>query len=130
MPYKNPQQQAKYQREWVARRRAEWVEANGPCAICGSGADLEVDHIDPSQKEAKISTLWSWDAERRYAELAKCQVLCRLCHRDKTDSELRAAGELACGTHTGYAHFGCRCSECKSAHRDYNRARRNLAKTG
>lgn len=74
----------KYQRERSAARRAAWVDANGPCVQCGSTENLEVDHIDPAEKEAAVGALWARSAEVRAAELAKCQVLCRSCHREKT----------------------------------------------
>lgn len=74
-----------YQRKWIARRRAEWFAANGPCARCGSWDDLRLDHVDPRQKvEHKV---WSWSTTRRDAELAKCQVLCFPCHVVKTNED-------------------------------------------
>lgn len=90
MPYADPEQQRAYQREWIARRRQEWIEANGPCARCGSDQDLQVDHIDRAQKvDHKV---WSWSQARRDEELAKCQVLCWPCHKEKSIPE-SARGE-------------------------------------
>lgn len=90
MPYKDPERQRKAQREWMARRKAQWIEENGPCASCGSSEDLQVDHIDPSKKISHAC--WSWSEQRRLAELAKCQVLCAPCHLRKSLRE-RAKGE-------------------------------------
>lgn len=83
MPYSNPEEQRLYQRQWYAARKAQWIAEHGPCVRCGSTEDLQVDHKDPSQKVNH--RVWSWSAERREAELAKCQVLCRPCHVEKKD---------------------------------------------
>lgn len=75
------------QREWKNKRRQAWIDANGPCVKCGSKENLEVDHIKPEEKEYEISDVWSRRQEIRDAELAKCQVLCRNCHWDKSANE-------------------------------------------
>ena len=74
----------KYQREWIAKRRSDWIIGNGPCKNCGSWDQLEVDHINPEEKEYNISQIWSRKQEVRDKELAKCQVLCEDCHKEKT----------------------------------------------
>jgi 5-methylcytosine-specific restriction endonuclease McrA len=74
-----------YQNAWLKNRRNAWLAENGPCRICGSWEQLEVDHIEPLTKEAH--RIWGWTAERREAELAKCQALCRACHELKTARE-------------------------------------------
>lgn len=58
MPYKDRETQRRYERERLARIRAAWLAAHGPCVRCGSTVDLEVDHVDPSQK--LDHRLWSW----------------------------------------------------------------------
>lgn len=73
-----------YQNRWMQQRRTDWILANGPCQICGSWDNLEVDHIDASQKELNPSAIWSRRQEIREAELAKCQVLCNPCHIAKS----------------------------------------------
>ena len=115
MPMPTPEQQREYQRQWVADRRREWIEANGPCVKCGSTENLEVDHIDPVQKSAPVATIWSWTEARRLAELAKCQVLCRSCHDEKSteDGYPRTAVH---GTRRRYDR-GCRCDLCREARR-------------
>jgi hypothetical protein len=78
----------------MKRRREEWVLEHGPCVRCGSWEDLEIDHKDHEQKLFNVSGLWSLAANnpRRIAELAKCQVLCHVCHVAKTnDSGVRVA---------------------------------------
>src|SRR6476620_8738222 len=83
----------KFQRAWVRRRRAAWIAANGPCAQCGSTDRLEVDHRNPAEKEIPTRALWGMSPRnpKRIAELAKCQVLCHDCHKQKTTRE---AGKL------------------------------------
>ena len=85
MPYKDPQQQREYQRRWMTRNRQKWLAQNGPCVDCGAWADLEVDHQDPAQKIDH--RIWSWSAERREVELAKCVTRCRVCHKAKSATE-------------------------------------------
>jgi hypothetical protein len=85
MPYRNPvaarEYQRRYQKEWIRKRRREFF-ADKMCARCGTTEDLELDHIDPATKVT--TAIWSWRAERRAEELAKCQILCHPCHREKT----------------------------------------------
>lgn len=116
MPYANADQRREYQRRWMRERREQWLAENGPCKRCGSSDQLEVDHIDPEQKVSH--RIWSWSHERRSAELAKCQVLCIDCHSTKTLAEVQR--DLMHGTHQGYGR-GCRCDDCRLAHRDHNR---------
>lgn len=93
-----------YQRQWIKRRRAQWIEENGPCKVCGSWENPEIDHINPEEKELKISTLWSYKKEFRDKELAKCQVLCKSCHFKKTNKEAKEFGH---GTPIKYATCSC-----------------------
>lgn len=123
MPYADPEQQRIYQREWIAERRAAWIAANGPCAACGSDDRLEVDHIDPAQKVTH--RVWSWAPERLAAELAKCQVLCRECHRKKSYGD--NVGRHGHGDHRTYKQAGCRCQPCTTAATAFRRASRQRA---
>ena len=75
-----------YQARWVRNRRLTWLKEHGPCVQCGSWDDLELDHKDPTQKVTH--NVWSWSQERRDQELAKCQVLCEECHKQKTLMQL------------------------------------------
>jgi hypothetical protein len=52
---------------------------------CGSKRDLQADHKDPRTKGGK--SFWLFKEERHLAELKKCQVLCKKCHRSKTALE-------------------------------------------
>lgn len=93
-------------------RRLKWVTENGPCKICGSNKELQVDHIDPTGKVHHA--IWSWRQERIDNELLKCQVLCRKCHEAKTAEEFRRPNQHGCAA--GYNKRACRCAECKLWH--------------
>ena len=118
MPYKDPETrrafQREYQKKWMAQRRDEWFAVNGPCAKCGSWEDLQIDHKDPNKKVSH--RIWSWAKERREAELAKCQAMCRKCHNKKSAEEKREP--VRHGTHSAYAS-GCRCPACRQAQQEY-----------
>lgn len=116
MPYVDPDRRREYARDWMAKRRAEWFQANGPCFDCGTWEDLELDHIDPALKVSH--RIWSWAKERREAELAKCVARCRSCHLKKTIKESQGPAH---GTAGGYYNRKCRCDLCKKWMRDYKR---------
>lgn len=116
MPYADPAQQAEYQREWIARRRAAWF-ADKACAWCGETDDLELDH---ENAQAKVDhRVWSWSRSRREAELAKCQVLCHTCHKIKTElvgENHPERGRYRHGTRAMYRRHGCKCTICLAGH--------------
>ena len=60
---------------------------NKPCVSCGNHYayyNMQLDHIDPSTKLYNICELKNRKFDILQAELAKCQVLCALCHRRKS----------------------------------------------
>lgn len=124
MAYKDYEKQKEYCCLRLKRRRREWVAANGPCARCGSGEELEVDHVDPSMKvDHKV---WSWSQVRREAELSKCQVLCRACHKKKNIEEYAMKFPQVHGTWQSYArsYNACRCELCTKAWARHEHERR------
>jgi hypothetical protein len=78
------EQKKTYQREWMRKRRLDWINENGPCVDCGTWEGLEIDHLDPSLKEIHIGAIWSRRKEVRDLELAKCVVRCQGHHLDKS----------------------------------------------
>ena len=108
----------KYQREWRAKRRAEYFEGKS-CEKCGATEGLELDHVDPTKKVSH--NIWSWSQKRRDAELAKCQVLCKGHHREKTNAALMAGAEH--GTRRKYKQ-GCHCVPCRGANAEYRKGNR------
>lgn len=121
-----------YQREWVAERRRKAINLlGGKCVWCDAEDDLHFDHIRPSTKDPLLnggsySIPFNWAWPRVLAELEKCQLLCRECHRIKTRDD---RPEALHGTAGMYHSRKCRCRECKdwmaASKRDY-RARKQL----
>lgn len=110
-----------YQRAWVASRRAEWL-SDKSCAVCGLKDNLEIDHIDPSQKVCDPGELWSLSPTnpKRISELAKCQVLCQYHHLEKTKKEYVTTRKHGRAT---YERYGCRCEICVVAKQEHNAKR-------
>lgn len=65
----------------------------GICAICGTTEALDFDHIDPATKLFNISKGWRYSEELFWAEVAKCQLLCRPHHLEKS-SKIRSMDVL------------------------------------
>ena len=128
MGYKDPSHMLKYQNNWMKARRLDWLKENGPCVRCGSILNLEVDHIDPDKKVSH--RIWSFNEERRKAELSKCQVLCEVCHKKKTLEDFRDKY-----THCPKGHEytpentrlkkGTNSRMCRTCDKDYRRKRRS-----
>lgn len=107
----------------MEQRRSEWIAAHGPCALCGSSVDLQVDHVDPAGKAVSATEVWSLAADnpRRVDELAKCQVLCATCHLAKTAAYRRS--QMVHGK-VMYRIEGCRCEVCRAAESAYRKGLR------
>lgn len=84
MPHKDLETRRKYQREWVQSRRDAFFKGKS-CVNCGSVDNLELDHINAHEKVSH--RIFSWSKVRMEEELAKCQVLCRPCHIEKSKDE-------------------------------------------
>jgi len=110
MPYKDKEEQRKYQRErykkdssigkkaqlrrpkgysneYYQRKRTKLIEQfGGQCVKCGTTENLEFDHIDRNTKSHKISHLLASSSFQSAVEEAqKCQLLCNSCHIEKTN---------------------------------------------
>ncbi len=110
MPHTIETRKRAYQK--MQSKRQQWLKENGPCKVCLSWENLEVDHID--RKTKVTHKVWSWREEKRQEELKKCQVLCKKCHQIKTKKE-----RFIPIPHGSSAHYrrGCRCNECSVAFR-------------
>ena len=98
------------------KEAATWILGD-ECIYCGTGKDLQFDHIDTSKKEFTITLYirwYPWDIIMR--ELAKCQLLCKKCHNCKTREENGAADH---GGWSMYKYHGCRCNTCKDFYSGY-----------
>lgn len=73
---------------WKQARRSSYLSTQGNCCKqCGSASELEIDHVDPRSKSIRIADIWSYSDAKRLPELAKCQVLCATCHREKSKKD-------------------------------------------
>lgn len=66
-----------------------WKESKGcsACGFMGKHYQLDLDHIDPATKFGKQNHRAyepNWKLDRVWNEIAKCQILCANCHREKT----------------------------------------------
>jgi 5-methylcytosine-specific restriction endonuclease McrA len=60
------------------------------CAECSKhfvATDVQVDHIKPVVDPKKGFTTWDNFIERMFCEMKNLQVLCKPCHKIKTDQE-------------------------------------------
>lgn len=103
-------------------RKKEAIEYLGSkCTICGAIENLEFDHIDPKTKEFEISDGFSHSKEKLWGELEKCQLLCSICHIEKSKKDFYKTNfgdenyKQPHGTHYRYVKYKCRCDECISA---------------
>lgn len=100
---------------YYRRREAAIVQLGGKCVVCGSDKDLEIDHIDPKDKEISFGKAISgWSEERIQKELAKAQLLCKEHHTLKSIAD--RGHKVAKGTHGTISSYRyCKCAECKAA---------------
>lgn len=62
-------------------------QKNKPCMDCGISFPyyvMDFDHRDPSQKSANLARMLSHSFSEIIAEIAKCDVVCSNCHRERT----------------------------------------------
>ena len=110
LSYANKKMQRAHQRAWMRKRRLGYImKLGGKCRLCASKKGLQFDHINPKTKTCAIGGIWSRTAKVIEAELAKCQLLCALCHKKKTAEE-RITDH---GTRGRYGR-GCRCDVCRT----------------
>jgi hypothetical protein len=67
------------------------LKAN-PCLDCGRTYPpeaMDFDHVN-GDKEAGIAQMWSWGRDKVLAEIAKCELVCANCHRERSIHRLRA----------------------------------------
>lgn len=112
-----------YHRRYYYKRRAKLIALLGDsCVWCGSEDDLQFDHIDPAQKSFNISHNMTASNPAVRAEVAKCQLLCRDCHIEKTRQAALEAG-FTHGSWYGWMHKRCTCEECHASRRAFHDAR-------
>ena len=102
MPYKDSEAHKEAKRRWYQKNKAltikrsmehkhrdqEWfksIKSQAVCVSCGHDVyeDLDYHHIDPSTKIATVADmLGAYGRPKILAEMAKCEVLCKKCHRN------------------------------------------------
>ncbi len=68
-----------------------WSLKNYPCSNCGIKYDpwqMDFNHLDPDQKLHNVAQMISHSEDKILKEIAKCNILCALCHRMKSLSTL------------------------------------------
>lgn len=103
MPYKDPNKQREYVREWqrknrkrkskvrnslpshITKRKMILEAKDKPCAICEQNFPviaMDLHHVDPSTKEFSVGKgVRLFGCERLQKEIEKCIPLCAVCHR-------------------------------------------------
>lgn len=116
--YTKSQQRDYFLKRYHNRRNKAIALLGNKCTDCGSTENIEIDHVNPEDKEFSLSKRWGQAWEKIRAELAKCQLLCVTCHAHKTKTYI--VNKRHHGTTTMYRH-GCRCSACSACAVRYNR---------
>jgi len=86
------------------------------CAYCGAEENLEIDHIDCTQKKFNIAKKYYLEESLLFEEIKKCQLLCADCHHKKSIDERGYNSRDQHGTDSCYGHGKCRCELCRKAH--------------
>lgn len=98
----------------------------GKCINCGATEGLEFDHLDPKEKEFRISEMLDWGEEKLKGEALKCQLLCKPCHHQKTLDKWEYGAEAPHGGTWRWRKYKCRCPKCVAARDRYNEFRRQV----
>lgn len=88
MPYKNKKKQLEVQNVWLIKRK-EWIQSfkDVPCADCGVKYPphvMDFDHIGDAEKIRTVSKMTSFSKARILEEVAKCEIVCANCHRERS----------------------------------------------
>lgn len=102
---------------WEVRRRQAVDKLGGKCVRCGTTKELEFDHIKPETKKMTIARASSMNEKFFWEEVAKCQLLCKTHHVEKTAKEIGAVGHGEGKT----GKRGCKCIPCKTRKSEYMR---------
>jgi hypothetical protein len=114
MPTNDPEYQRVYHAKHYAANKAKYM-ANAkarkiafrdkinelkrqPCMDCKGTFNpwqMDYDHRDPSEKEGIIAQLAGSNQQTRtYAEIAKCDLVCANCHRNRTHDRRAGVTQL------------------------------------
>jgi hypothetical protein len=118
MPRKVKEKYNEYMKSYMINRYNKKKEKifdmlGGCCAKCGSKDNLEIDHIDPSEKSFSVSKMWSIREDLFIDEIGKCQLLCHKHHLEKTLNDNGFNSRENHGTYVCYRYNNCRCEKCR-----------------
>lgn len=119
-----------YHAEYYRKRMDEYLTVLGnKCVKCGSTSNLQIDHIDPKDKELNPSSLWSSkdNQDAITTELSKCQCLCKACHMQKTKDDWKQGNIYHVppthGSVYSWMKLRCKCAACTEAKNTWNNTR-------
>jgi hypothetical protein len=124
-----------YHKDYYRNHRQKLIDyLGGKCVRCGSTENLEFDHIDPSQKSFGISKS-HLPFEKLKDELDKCQLLCKSCHKKKSNQELsikftKTGDQITHGIVATWMRRKCKCVICEAAKRKWNDERNSKRRSG
>lgn len=117
-----------YGRERYARRHKMMLDYLGSkCTACGKNEHLQIDHINPTNKTMDLTTNYARPWLVLIAEMKKCQILCRACHRIKTSLESRKT--VTHGKYYAAYPLKCTCTLCIQYKVELNRKNRKFPQT-
>lgn len=114
-----------YQKARYEKRRTGFIEElGGVCVQCNSVDELEFDHINPDTKSFNVAKKMANGAIAVLREeIAKCQLLCKKCHKKKSVAEEEVGhGEGLTGKKN------CSCDLCRPLKAEYARVRKQNRK--
>lgn len=131
MSYEPELNKAYLRARYVEQRKEMLDYLGGKCVDCGSTESLEIDHIDWRTKSFTVGGLYGLSRlPEVYAEMDKCQLLCREHHAEKTKQDLAEQrrenlnyAEVRHGSKTCWMKTKCRCELCNESRRAWNDAR-------
>ena len=103
----------------IRKQRKEKFFRDKKCWGCGTSKKLQLHHVNPDTKTGVGSDIWGFSEARREVELAKCLEVCVICHIKLFHHEYTSGPKH--GTISMYMKRDCRCKECVSANRKYQR---------
>lgn len=86
----------KQKKKELKKRKKEYIhniKLNVPCADCKVVYPphvMDFDHLDGSKKKAKVPELVNNGYKTINEEIAKCEIVCSNCHRQRTHDRLLA----------------------------------------
>ena len=107
-------------KRYYVKKREIISKLGGKCKKCGATKNLQIDHINPKDKQFSVTLLLSFSWKKVENEIKKCQLLCKKHHMEKTI--LEQGNKIAKGNHGTLSSYRyCHCEICKIAMRDWTR---------